>query len=223
MKFGITRHFALAMLMFWMAGSAQAVFIEMTITGTSGSGTISPDGLSITGVAVNDTVTVAIEIDNLGGDLVQTLFTTVTADINILILTDSQSLPSILGDPLDPFAPSIALVIAPEQKLLEPPGTYISVAYGGLDAASGAVRELSTTMTFTAIAPGQIDITGLLQGNDEAIINGFTNVPGSSPDLSFNPPIAVTVPEPSLFFLSLASLGTVLAIGRTCKKSLSDY
>ncbi len=56
------------------------VVIDTLITATSGSGTISPDQLTVTGLAQGDTVTVQIFVANPDLDPVQGIFSTMFID-----------------------------------------------------------------------------------------------------------------------------------------------
>src|SRR6056297_2456661 len=99
MRISLKHLLGLTALLSLLSGSASAVVVNMTVVGTSGSATISPDGLSISDLTVGDTFTVEIEVDNTAGpDSVQSLFTTISFDAALVDITGGGSLSPILDE-----------------------------------------------------------------------------------------------------------------------------
>lgn len=185
-----------------VASSAGALVTTMTT------------GSPTSGLLVGDQIVINFTVDNPNGEAVQQIFTTIMFDTSVVAVTNVLNLPSILGDPLNPFAPSIALVSAPEQKLLEADGTWIGLAYGGLNAASGP-GGLAMQLTMTVVGAGSFDLTHLLQGTDLTIIDGIDLVPGDSAGLSFGSPISISaIPEPGTAVLMGLGLMGLAGAGR---------
>lgn len=198
------------------ATSAQAIVaINTLITATSGSGTISSDQLSVTGVAQGDTVTVQISVDNTDRDELLQIFSTLFIDDQTVVDINpglSGSVNILQGDG---FGATVLIALgSPEQKAGQPVGNIIGLAHGsnnggttnapGPDVAVQAVFDVVGDVTGSTAT-----ITSLFQGNDSAVANGQTNDPSSSPDFDFSDPLVITVPEPASVLSSLAALAAV--------------
>jgi hypothetical protein len=197
-----------------IASSAQAIVaINMIVTDTSGAGTISPDGLTVTNAALGDTITVVIEVDNTDADSIQSLFTSMQFSADGLDVDTAGSLSTILLEP-GFGGPSLGIVAQPQPVFGGAPGEWIALAHASTGSPTQATGpEITTQIIFSVTATsGAPTVVGFLGPGDSSVINGNDNNSVSAPDMEFSDAIIINVPEPSAMMASMASLLAVAGV-----------
>jgi len=194
------------------AATAQATTATLSFDDLVGVGPpegSTLDGNTLSGVAVGDLIEVVITVDNTAGDAVQSLFTFLEVDPDVLAIRAdlSVAVPILQESGFGANGP-LSVIGTPEPAFGQPDGTHIGLAHGTTgDPTAATLVEPASVAVFEVIGSGSTDVAHVLTGN--SIINQDL---GGEPLQISGGSLTVVVPEPGSFLASLAALGMVTGV-----------
>jgi len=185
---------------------------QQALVGVGIPGTATESGNTVSGLVVGDLIEVVITVDNTAGDAVQSLFTFLQVDPNVLAIRDdlSVSVPILQESGFGANGP-LSVIGTPEPAFGQPAGTVIGLAHGTTgDPTAATLVEPAAVAVFEVVGIGSTDIAHILTGN--SIIN--QDLGGEPLQLSGGPLTATVVPEPGTALLMGLGLIGLAAAGR---------